>query len=90
MEGKAMTPTTPIFIFKTHLAAALQKPPHSWVGHAAYELMSKYSETISQFWANGATAEDAAEAISEMHMEYTKPQAFSFPDPRKVGKIIRN
>lgn len=73
--------------FKVDLAGELQRPPYNWVGGTAWQLIRKYPEAISTFWANGALVSDVAEFIHTRHMEETAPKAFSFPTMESLKKV---
>lgn len=69
--------TSPLHQFRVFVAQRLQAVPFGWIGAAGYELERRYGDLVEEYWAEGSTVDDTAQAIHTLHM--SRPQKVSMP-----------
>lgn len=77
----------PYHIYKAHLARELQKKPYYWPGHCAWQIISKFEESIASFWSNGAPIDALAGTLHALYMELSKPKPFAYPTKESMEAV---
>jgi hypothetical protein len=72
-----VTNTSPLHQFRVFVAQRLQAVPFGWAGAAGYELERRYGDLIEEYWAEGSTVDDTAQAIHTLYM--SRPQKVTKP-----------